>query len=70
MKELEMLMTALAQQPVVMVQKPDNGLRQQVWASTYLYFLNNPAYGSAWAKSEADKALAHFDKLFTQKTVL
>lgn len=68
--ELEMLMKVLAQQPVVLVQKPDNELRQQIWVSTYLYFLNHPTYGSTWAKSEADKALAHFDNLFTQKTVL
>lgn len=56
--------------PVYMVTPPKSEYRQQVWAETYKYFLTHPAYGWVFAKDYADKAVAEFDKLFTQKTQL
>lgn len=69
MNELELLMKALAQQPVVMVQKPDNELRQKVWYETYSASLKK-GLSMRHCITLADSALNEFDKLFTQKTVL
>jgi len=52
-----------------MVKKPDNELRQQVWAETYFKRLKEGERVS-YAMKTADNILGHFDTLFTQKTVL
>lgn len=69
MNHLEEIMQALASAPLIMVTKPDNNLRQRVWAETYLTELKKT--GSViCASADADEQLAKFDSLFTKQTIL
>jgi hypothetical protein len=56
--------------PAQLVTPPSNNLRQEVWLTTYKNYLAHPAYNRELACTEADRAVEHFDKLFTQKTIL
>jgi len=51
----------------MLVQKPDNKLRQIIWSETYLAGLKE-GNGIVVSSCDADATLAKFDLLFTQKT--
>lgn len=54
-------------QETYLVKPPSPQIRQQLWADTYIYYLNSLSHGPAFARDYADKILEHFDKLFTEK---